>query len=291
MTHNFETDSWPYIQAKNYRKANRKVGDVRVVVIHDMEAPEKNTTAEAVARYFATTSRPASAHINVDNDSIVQCVWDKDIAYAAPGCNHDGIQIELAGYARQTRAEWLDAYSKAVLELAARATAQYCLKFHLPVKKLSVAELKAGHKGIVGHVDVSNAYKKSSHYDPGKNFPWDYFIERVKFFYDKYLGKKPSTPTKGKRYSMVFYGKRGTPDYDVAAAVANASGRGVVTADLDEAKAAVARGEKVIALGGPAARELGFKTETNKVKEDGNKVAIVGQSALDSLVLAGNYLK
>lgn len=39
-----------------------------------MEAPEKSTTAEAVARYFATTATPASAHYNVDDDSIVQSV-------------------------------------------------------------------------------------------------------------------------------------------------------------------------------------------------------------------------
>jgi hypothetical protein len=50
-------------------------------------------------------------------------VLDNDIAFAAPGVNSDGIQLELAGVARQTREEWLDPYSVLVLENAASATA------------------------------------------------------------------------------------------------------------------------------------------------------------------------
>ena len=185
----FETESWPVIRAKHFRSANRGPGDVRVIVIHDMEAPEKSTTAEAVARYFERGGVVASAHINVDNDSIVQSVYDSDIAYAAPGANHDGIQVEIAGYARQTREQWLDEYSRDALELAANAVAQYCLKFEIPVKHLSDSELAKGHRGIVGHNQVSKVYKRSSHWDPGPNFPWDHFISRVQYWHDKWSGK------------------------------------------------------------------------------------------------------
>lgn len=175
-----ETDNWPFKKARWFTDVpSNQPRKVRVIVIHDMEYPEKMTAAEEVAQYFATTNTKASAHICVDADSIVQCVKDGDIAYAAPGCNNDGIQVELAGYARQTHAGWLDDYSQKMLDRAANAVAQYCLKYDIPVCHMTTVQLKAGEKGIVGHDQVSAAYGKSDHTDPGPNFPWTYFMERV----------------------------------------------------------------------------------------------------------------
>jgi N-acetyl-anhydromuramyl-L-alanine amidase AmpD len=180
----FETENWPRVPAKWFIEPTvpRRV---RVVVIHDMEFPERSTAAEDVARYFQNPrdaqGRPvqASAHICVDNNSIVQCVRDSHVAFAAPGCNQDGIQIELAGYAKQTRAEWLDAYGTALLDRAADATAQYCLKYELPVCHLTNTQLKNGGRGIIGHYQASAVYKKSDHGDPGPEFPWEHFMEQV----------------------------------------------------------------------------------------------------------------
>lgn len=173
----YETDNWPVIKARWFTKlqpAQRRI--VRVIVIHDMEAPETSKTAENVARYFATTDTQASAHLCIDNDSIVQCVMDNDVAWAAPGANSDGIQIELAGYGSQSRADWLDNYSEDLLKLAADAAAQYCLKYNIPPVHLTNDQLSKGAKGIVGHYQVSAVYRKSDHTDPGVGFPWDYFI-------------------------------------------------------------------------------------------------------------------
>ncbi|MET9729331.1 peptidoglycan recognition family protein [Streptomyces sp. NPDC006458] len=158
-----------------------RTAPIRVIVIHDMEAPEGPNTAENVAAYFANlpATNKASAHVCVDNNSAVRCVADGDRAWHAPGANGDGLGLELAGYARQTRAEWLDDYSKGVIEQAAQVAADWCRKHNIPAKKLTVAELKAGKRGIVGHVDVSQAYGQTNHYDPGPAFPWDYFLDRV----------------------------------------------------------------------------------------------------------------
>lgn len=178
----FETDLWKVVRARWFTKSTAK-RSVRVIVIHDMEAPEGAATAETVARYFASTATKASAHVCIDSDSVVQCVMDNDVAYAAPGANHDGIQVELAGYARQTMREWLDDYSVQMLNRAAHVVAQYCLKYNVPVKHLTNAQLAGGDKGIVGHAQVSAVYKKSDHTDPGKNFPWDYFVAAVNAYY------------------------------------------------------------------------------------------------------------
>jgi N-acetyl-anhydromuramyl-L-alanine amidase AmpD len=176
----FETDAWPFIKARHFTDLKGQTPRrVRLIVIHDMEYPEKLTAAEDVARYFAKTDTQASAHICVDADSIVQCVYDRDVAYAAPGANRDGIQVELAGYARQTRAEWMDEYGRRMLEQAARAVAQYCRKYTIPAVHLSSDQLRAGKAGIIGHYQASQVYRKSDHMDPGPGFPWDYFIDRV----------------------------------------------------------------------------------------------------------------
>jgi len=175
----FELDSFPFVQARHFR-ANGGRRAVRLIVIHSMEAPEKGDTAENVARFFQTTDRPASAHLCIDNDSVVRCVRDDDVAFAAPGANADGVHLELAGFARQTETEWLDAFGVLMLERAADVAAQYCLKYDIPARRLTNAQLAdASAKGIVSHAQVSETFKKSDHTDPGSGFPWQFFLERI----------------------------------------------------------------------------------------------------------------
>lgn len=171
-------DSLPFVPARDFKKVPG-VRAPRVVVIHDMEAPETHLTAENVAKYFQHPDKPSSCHINVDDDSAVRSVHDNDVAYAAPGCNADGLQMELAGYGKQTRAEWLDEYGKRLLAIASDLVAQWCVKYSIPAKHLTDYELTNGQRGIVGHYQVSAVYKKSMHTDPGQGFPWDAFVLSV----------------------------------------------------------------------------------------------------------------
>jgi N-acetyl-anhydromuramyl-L-alanine amidase AmpD len=183
-----DTDRWPFVAARWFTPVSADTPRrVRVLVVHDMEYSETDRAAEDVAHYFATTETKASAHICVDNDSIVQCVRDRDVAWAAPGCNSDGIHVELAGYGAQTVEQWDDGYSRALLNNAAHAVAQYCVKYSLPVRRLTNAELQSGAKGIVGHVQVSEVYRRSDHTDPGPNFPWVAFLAQVQAYADARL--------------------------------------------------------------------------------------------------------
>ena len=168
-------------QAKWYTNKNRS--SVSLWVIHDEEYPERPDSAEAVQSYFAQGSRKASAHACVDNNSIAGCVDWADVAYHAGhgATNNRSIGIEHSGYAHQTRAEWLDPYGVAMLDRSARLFAQVGYGIYkIPPVKLSPADLKAGKSGILGHWDVSLAYVPGGHYDPGPNFPWDYFIDLCK---------------------------------------------------------------------------------------------------------------
>ena len=180
-----ETDNFPFIQARFFRPFGPGLRPVRVIVIHTMEVPERDGIAKDIAIDFANRpeTNKASAHLCIDNKQIFQCVKDNDIAFAAPGANQDGIQLELAGRAAQTADDWTDDYSTAVLENAANAAAQYCLKYEIPVEHLTNTQLADEvTKGFVGHVQVTDVFKQSTHRDPGEAFPWDHFLERVEFF-------------------------------------------------------------------------------------------------------------
>lgn len=181
----------PFIQAKWYTpvpiSSPRKPS---VIVLHSMEAPEKGTTAEAVARYFASgcDGRKASAHYCIDNDSVVQCVQCNDVAYGAPNMNRYGIHLEHAGYARQTRAEWLDAFGFAMLRRSAELCATVlCPKFGIKIQRLTDDQLKQASQGynvsgFCTHADVTRALGGGTHTDPGPGFPFDYYLHLVRFY-------------------------------------------------------------------------------------------------------------
>lgn len=180
-----------FVQAERFKSipAGRKID---LVCLHTAELPEKPNGAESVAAYF---KRPrdgkgnivdASAHYCVDSDSTVQCVLEKDIAWAAPGANNNGIHIELTGWAKQTAADWEDAYSTAELQIAASLVAKICARNGIPAQFVDEHELAdekgvaRGARGITTHACVSKAFKKSTHTDPGTGFPMVRFIDMVR---------------------------------------------------------------------------------------------------------------
>ena len=178
----------PFVPTKNFTRGTPDRRKYDLIVVHDMEYPEREAAAETVAQYFATTDRQVSAHYCIDADSIVQCVKLADVAWCAPGANHNGIQLEHAGYARQSIADWRDPYSTAMLDLSAELTAYLCGKFAIRRRQVSRSGLLDGQRGITTHNDVSKAFLRSSHWDPGPNFPMSWFVERVRF----HSGSKPN---------------------------------------------------------------------------------------------------
>lgn len=197
-----ETDSWRFIKARWFTPTTGRT--VRLLVIHAMEWRETDRTAEDCAHDFSTRleNNKGSAHVCIDSDTIVQCVKDRDVAYAAPGANNDGIQIELAGFIRQSRKDWFDDYGLKLLTLGAEAVAQYALKFSIPVVRLTDVQLSAGLKGVVGHDQVTRVYKKSTHTDPGQHFPWSDFMSlaaaKFEFRRAAFLARGLVLPTAGR---------------------------------------------------------------------------------------------
>jgi GH25 family lysozyme M1 (1,4-beta-N-acetylmuramidase) len=99
------------------------------------------------------------------------------------------------------------------------------------------------------------------------------------------------TPAPTKAYTMVIFGE--AVDTLTAAAATDAfQPKGAVsTGRVDVAKAALAAGDVVVAVGGPANAALGYThAKAGQVVINGKQVAIQGATGGDSYVLLGRYL-
>lgn len=162
---------------------------VKLSVVHYTAGSERSTSAEDGAAYDQRRTDGTSCHFFHDQNSSVQCVyrWNRANSAFHKG-NRLGVQHELCG-TLQTRGQWLDPASDATLWRAARYVANDCLTYGLQPRRLSVAETRAtwysnAPGGIVGHVDITRAFPEDggTHTDPGPEFPWDIFLDRVHHF-------------------------------------------------------------------------------------------------------------
>jgi N-acetyl-anhydromuramyl-L-alanine amidase AmpD len=169
---------YPFVESPHRTRERGRVVDV--VVMHTMEIAERPDAAAICARWFQSEVSHVSAHYCVDAGGVIQCVRETDVAWHARGGNSDSIGVELAGFARQTTAEWEDEYSAAVLSRAAELVADICRRRRIPVRWLVAGDLLADRRGITGHVEVSRAFHKSDHWDPGDGFPVEAFLDRVR---------------------------------------------------------------------------------------------------------------
>lgn len=161
------------------------------VVLHYTAGHEGPTDAENGAKYDKIRTDGTSTHYFTDSlGPAIQEVPEKDRAHAARRKGNEiGIQIEICG-TRQTRAQWLDATSRATLETTAWLVANICKRNRFPVKLLTVAETRAAYFaeegkrpfGITDHSRVTRAYPEDQgdHMDVGTEFPWDIFLEMVR---------------------------------------------------------------------------------------------------------------
>jgi N-acetyl-anhydromuramyl-L-alanine amidase AmpD len=173
-----------FIRAKHFTVAART--EVGLLVLHTMEVPCASGMARRVAQGFALGERVASAHYCVDPSNVVQCVREDDVAFhcksnATGDVNRHSIGIEHAGYSEGPSAtDWQDEHAAGMFDLSAELAAEVCRRWQIPIVHLTPAQLLAGQRGIIGHVDATVAYQvPGGHQDPGKDWPWDNWLSLV----------------------------------------------------------------------------------------------------------------
>lgn len=163
----------PYIPAR-YQSEGRPRKPYQIVI----HSTEGGTSGEATARWFASPIAPrSSAHYSVGDDGAWCSVRPENQAWATghSATNQISISIEQVGFARWTREQWLahQPMLGTTRELVAALGAQY----GIPIRRLTVDEVKAGQSGICSHFDITQAFKIfGGHTDPGDGYPWDMIL-------------------------------------------------------------------------------------------------------------------
>lgn len=141
------------------------------LVIHMTVSPCVPGQARATAAYFRSSSSGGSAHRIVDPEEAVAAAYDSVVCWHAPPNPHS-LGYELCGYPDLNRAvafaRWATPNYRRTLERAARMVARDALAYGVPIKFLSVDDLRRGERGITTHANVSEAFHESTHWDPGQ---------------------------------------------------------------------------------------------------------------------------
>lgn len=166
------------------------------VVVHGMVTPCRCGVAYSTGLYFQTAGAGGSAHLGVDPCEVVRYVPDGLIAQHAPP-NTRSLGIEMADPVAGDAARWDDTDHHRMLSLTAAEVRAWCLAYGIPMRKIGPAELRAGERGVCGHIDVSQAWRLTDHWDPGPTFPWAAFMAAVRSGTD--LTEDDMTPDQAKQ--------------------------------------------------------------------------------------------
>lgn len=172
---------YPYVGPVAHDSGDGNLPVNRIVIHCTVGADGKG--AAGTAAYFRDPNSRGSAHSIVDSDETLICAHDQVVCWHAPPNSHSyGIEL-CCSLSDQGKGHWTLASHIAMLKRAAVLTAEKCLQHKIPVVKINDQDLREGKRGICGHIDVSLAFKQSTHWDPGPYFPWAQFMEYVRAAY------------------------------------------------------------------------------------------------------------
>lgn len=164
----------PHLQAKGYTRGRifREAKEVDWLVIHTAEGATKETD---LGGFFNRNSAGSSQAGIGQTGGYASYVNYADTCWAAPPFNQEADHLEICGFAKWTRTQWLA--QKLMLETVSKWIAWRCAVRKIPIRY--VHKPVKGTSGVTGHVDVNSVYHDSNHWDPGPNFPWDTVIARA----------------------------------------------------------------------------------------------------------------
>jgi LysM repeat protein len=164
----------PHIAAKGYNRG-RLGRKVKWIGVHTAEGA---TDERSLGQFFARSSA-GSSHAGIGQDGgYATFVNYADTAWTNPPLNGQSDTLEICGFARWKRGQWL-AHDN-MLDAVSHWIAWRCAVRGVPIRHVTGAALRAGVPGVVGHIDVNNVFHESQHWDPGPNFPWDEVLDAAR---------------------------------------------------------------------------------------------------------------
>jgi hypothetical protein len=162
------------------------------IVIHTAEG---SRTVESLYNFF-NGGVAASSHAGADGFKLSSpWVPDELAAWTLLNGNPYSFNLELCGFARWTRAQWLSEgcvdgvwnprqmiRHAALWVVEKKFAAKRIWGVDIPLVKLSPAQVGRKEKGVCGHVDYTFGTGDGDHTDPGVNFPWDVLLDDANKF-------------------------------------------------------------------------------------------------------------
>lgn len=165
---------------RNYKRVNSspQLTTKWYITIHNTS---NDASARDEASYAKTRTDGVGAHYFIDDVEVLQST-DTDWCVGHVGSdegNTRGISYEITGVNGWTRAQWL---ANVAWNKLAAVIARDCAQFGIPVRLLTVAQMRqfsSGVKGFVTHDLSRQAWGGTTHTDPGPNFPMDHLLTLV----------------------------------------------------------------------------------------------------------------
>lgn len=140
------------------------------VVIHSAVMPCEPGRARQLGQMNSAGSGGGSWHYATDPGAVIQCSWDSFVCWHC-GHNDGSLAIEMADWPTKTGTvqtwRWRRDNHKKMLWNTAMLTAHLCAAYDLPPKFRSPYGLMRNRKGVTTHWQMTLAFRKSTHWDPG----------------------------------------------------------------------------------------------------------------------------
>jgi hypothetical protein len=180
-----------FVQAPSHGGSFR-AGQPTIIVIHSLEAPARRGLAWDLANGWIQTAG-VSPHSMTDPGETVDLLSLSTVGWHCGNGNQVGIGLEVTGYAAWSFAQWTTGDAFAAVRLDAKRAAEVAARFGIPIRWLSLAQIRNGERGFCTHADISATLGGTNHTDPGKGFPFAIFLQMVQQWTDGTIGN-PSRP-------------------------------------------------------------------------------------------------
>ena len=168
-------------------------GQPTLIVVHSLEAPARRGLAWDLANGWIKTAG-VSPHSMTDPGETVDLLNLSTVGWHCGNGNQVGIGLEVTGYAAWSFDQWTTGDAFAAVRLDAKRAAEVARACGIPLRWLSLSQIRNGERGFCTHADISATLGGTNHTDPGKGFPYAIFMQMVQQWTDGTIGNPGTTP-------------------------------------------------------------------------------------------------